>query len=150
MTFFPLGNCRQRRYEVNGGAWKVKSPCAVLIIHTFISGHIHLWSSKATEVRWTRCPVQPRGDLCPNRGFLAQNYLCNKRLLPSSKSRSEAEGGGFNLSSFLFLLHFSFFLMITNILWFVFWRIFLMCCIQLPACGLLGAAYLPLTGAMRQ
>ena len=31
------------------GPWKVKSPCTVLIIYTFISGHIHLWSSKAAE-----------------------------------------------------------------------------------------------------
>lgn len=77
------------------GHWKAKSSCAVLIIYTFISGHIHLWSSEAVEVSWTRCSVQPRGCRCPDRKFLALNYLCNKRLLLSSKWHSETERGGF-------------------------------------------------------
>lgn len=29
------------------GHWKVKPPCAVLKIYTFIPGHIHLWSNQA-------------------------------------------------------------------------------------------------------
>lgn len=49
-TFLYLVIVGRGRRKVNGGAGKVKSPCVVLLIYTFISVHIHLWRNKATEV----------------------------------------------------------------------------------------------------